>query len=80
MLAVVYEHPKMDFESVLNSIDFKRIDREKIISKIPFLKGKFVEIRISDNKKNEVNWIMGQLHKIATGNINLTELEKIVKK
>ena len=80
MLAVVYEHPKMDFESVLNSIDFKRIDREKIISKIPFLKEKFEEIKRSDDKKNKINWIMGQLQKIATGNINLTELEKIVKK
>ncbi len=80
MLAVVYEHPKMDFESVLNSIDFKRIDREKIISKIPFLKEKFEEIKRSDDENNKINWIMGQLQKIATGNINLTELEKIVKK
>ncbi len=76
MLPVWYEHPKMDFESVLTSIHFKRIPAEEVISKIPFLKEKFAKIRRSDKEHDERDWIMGQLLPIALGNINLTELSK----
>ncbi len=78
IMPVVYEHPKMDFDSVLTSINFKRLAKEEIFEKIPFLKEKFAEIRISDKKENETNWIMGQLHKTALGNISLKELHKKV--
>jgi len=78
MLPVVYEHPKMDFDSVLSSINFKKVSKESIFSHIPFLKEKFDEIKYADNKKNETNWIMGELSEIAIGNIDLKELfEKI---
>jgi glutamyl-tRNA(Gln) amidotransferase subunit E len=78
MLPVIYEHPKMDFDSVLSSINFKKVSKESIFSHIPFLKEKFDEIKYADNKKNETNWIMGELSEIATGNIDLKKLsEKI---
>ncbi len=78
MLPVVYENPKMDFDSVLSSINFKKVSKESIFSHIPFLKEKFDEIKYADNKKNETNWIMGELSEIAIGNIDLKELsEKI---
>ncbi|MCD4745210.1 MAG: Glu-tRNA(Gln) amidotransferase subunit GatE [Bacteroidales bacterium] len=79
MLPVVYQHPKMDFESILTSINFKKISKKKILSNIPFLKNKFTDIRISDKKKDETDWIMGQIKKIATGNISLNELHSIVE-
>ena len=78
MLPVVYENPKMDFDSVLSSINFKKVSKESIFSHIPFLKEKFDEIKYADNKKNEINWIMGELNQIAIGNIDLKKLsEKI---
>ena len=78
MLPVVYQYPKMDFDSVLTSIKFKSINREEIFSHIPFLKKKFAEIRFSKGEIQEVSWIMGQLRKMAIGNICLKELaEKI---
>jgi glutamyl-tRNA(Gln) amidotransferase subunit E len=80
MLPVVYEHPQMDFESVLVSINFKRIDKKEIISLVPFLKDKFKAIRIRKEPEVEVDWIMGELRKRATGNISLMELSKEITK
>jgi len=58
MMPVLYEHPKMDFESILTSIGFKRIPQKEILSHIPFLKEKFASIRHSMEPKNETDWIM----------------------
>jgi glutamyl-tRNA(Gln) amidotransferase subunit E len=80
MLPVIYMHPKMDFESVLTSIKFKRVKKEDILSKIPFLKEKFRQIRRSDRKESEINWVMGELRRIAQGNINLRDLYKEISK
>ena len=79
MLPVIYEHPKMDFDSVLTSINFKKVSKESIFSHIPFLKEKFYEIKHADNKKNETNWIMGELSEIAIGNIDLKKLSKKIE-
>jgi glutamyl-tRNA(Gln) amidotransferase subunit E len=78
MLPVIFEHPKMDFDSVMTSIHFKEIPKDEIIARIPFLKKKFSEIRRSDNKINETNWIMGEMRKIAVGNIAMRELYELV--
>jgi hypothetical protein len=69
----------MDFDSVLEIINFKKITKESILSHIPFLKEKFEETALNSSKKNETNWIMGELNKISIGNIELTELSKMVE-
>jgi glutamyl-tRNA(Gln) amidotransferase subunit E len=74
MLPVLYQHPKMDFESILTSINFKRVPREEIHSKIPFLKEKMKTTRVSKDPSVETHWIMGQLRTSALGNVALTEL------
>ncbi len=79
MLPLVYEHSKMDFESVLVSIKFKKIKKDDILSHIPFLKNKFLQIRYKENGDSESRWVMGQLRTMATGNISLSELGNIVK-
>jgi glutamyl-tRNA(Gln) amidotransferase subunit E len=78
MLPVIFEHPKMDFESVLVNIKFKKYSKEEIISKISFLKKKFDNIKLSSNPEAKGNWVMGELKKIATGNISLKELKLLV--
>jgi glutamyl-tRNA(Gln) amidotransferase subunit E len=80
MLPVIYVHPKMDFESVLTSIGFKRVKKEEIISKAEFLKEKFRQIGRSDTPTARLNWTMGELRKVAMGNVNLTELSKEIAK
>jgi glutamyl-tRNA(Gln) amidotransferase subunit E len=76
MLPVVYQYPKMDFDSVLASLEFKRFSRDEIVSKVPFLKDKYQSIKTSKLPEAEKHWIMGQLRKMAVGNINLSELIK----
>ncbi len=74
MLPDLYEHPKMDFESVLHSIKFNKIPEDQIVSMIPFLKNKFEETAIHPDDTNRVNWIMGELRRKAVGNIALNQL------
>lgn len=79
MLPVIYDHPKMDFESVLNVLKFKRVKQEDIISHIAFLKEKFRKIHFSDGEKSECRWVMGQLAKMACGNMPLNTLKEKVE-
>lgn len=76
ILPHLYQHPKMDFESLLAVIHFKRTGKSEIISKIQFLNDKFEATRRSHELQDKHNWIMGQLRKLAVGNINLGELAK----
>jgi glutamyl-tRNA(Gln) amidotransferase subunit E len=76
MMPVIYQYPKMEFESVLTSIKFKPTEKESIIDRIPFLKKKFSQIRNTGKPEDEHNWIMGQLRPVALGNISLSELSK----
>jgi glutamyl-tRNA(Gln) amidotransferase subunit E len=80
MMPVIFEHPKMDFDSVLATLEFKKVSQEEISSNIPFMKEKFKQIRISSKPEVEMHWIMGGLRKMAVGNISLTELTNLIKK
>jgi glutamyl-tRNA(Gln) amidotransferase subunit E len=79
MLPEVYEHPKMDFESVLTTIQYQLVSEEEILDNIPALKEKFREISISKEESAEISWIMGQLRPLALGNMDLKELRKRVE-
>jgi glutamyl-tRNA(Gln) amidotransferase subunit E len=79
MLPVIYMHPKMDYESVLTSIGFKRIKKEDILAKAEFLNEKYKQIGKCTSPECRHNWVMGELRKIALGNIDLTELSKEIK-
>ncbi len=78
MLPVVYQYPKMDFDSVLTSIKFKKRTKKELLAHISFFKEKYNSIGISKNHENEINWIMGQLRNQAIGNIDLKELKEEV--
>jgi len=80
MLPIVYQHPNMDFESVLITIDFVPLKRDEILSSIPILNQKFDEINSSRDPRARLRWIMGNLRKQAIGNISLAELKSYVEK
>jgi glutamyl-tRNA(Gln) amidotransferase subunit E len=75
MLWELYRHPKMDFDSILTTLNFKRIPKEDIEARIPFLREKYKEIATSKDPGAETRWIMGELRKTAAGNIKLSELK-----
>jgi glutamyl-tRNA(Gln) amidotransferase subunit E len=79
MLPVVYQHPKMEFESVLNTIGFSRMSSDDIMGYVPLFRRKFAEIHRSSEKSAEVDWIMGQLRPLAAGNMRLAELAKRIE-
>lgn len=79
MLPVIFENSKMDFQSVLDTIKFKKISPEELIKDIPFLKKQFDSIRFSEKDNVDTKWIMGELHNRAVGNIALSELRKAVE-
>lgn len=79
MLPILYQYPKMEFESILTTINFKPVSKDQILAKIPFLRKKFAEIQLSKGSHCENQWIMGQLRKQAEGNISLKELKKALE-
>jgi len=79
MLPVFYQYPKMDFDSILTSINFRSVPKEEILSKIPFLKQKFKEIQNSKNDQVAKHWIMGELQKTAVGNIAPDHLAEAIE-
>ena len=81
MLPVIYQHPNMDFNSVLTSINFKKRTVDELTAPVDYLIEKFKEIRVTkDNNPNiVVNWVMGQLNRQALGNTDLKELRKRIE-
>ena len=80
ILPHAYEHPQMDFESILSVINFKRISKNEIVLKVPFLNEKFKQIGNKQEDEARVKWVMGQLNSIAIGNISMEDLENEVRK
>ena len=78
MLFHLYQHPKMDFDSILITLNFKGVPKEEILAKVPFLVKKYREIRTSKDDAAGLRWVMGNLNKLATGNFSLSELSKRV--
>lgn len=80
LLPILYQHPSMEFNSMLTALKFKKRRLEELAAPIDFLAEKFRDIRKKDDTENAANWIMGQLHKQAIGNTDLRELKKIIDK
>lgn len=82
MLPTIYQHPNMDFNSVLTSLNFKRRTTDEMLAPIDYLLEKFREIKISksDSPKIALNWVMGQLNRQALGNVDLKDLQKSIEK
>ena len=74
MMAVIYEFPDMQFSSVLTSIHYKKRTLKEITEPVTFLFQKFHENTSKPAPGDEINWIMGQLHYQARGNVELSSL------
>jgi glutamyl-tRNA(Gln) amidotransferase subunit E len=78
MLPVIYQHPNMDFQSVLTTINFKKLGREEILASLPFLAEKFQKIKTSKDPQASVRWIIGNVRKLALGNLSMCEVREQV--
>jgi len=79
ILPIIYLHSQMEFESVLNSIEFENYKKEAIFKNVSSLQSMFPKINKSKNPLAAEKWIMGNLRPIALGNIPLKELSKFVR-
>ena len=80
LFPILYQHPSMEFNSMLTALKFKKRSLDELAAPIDFLSEKFRDIRKTDDKNEAANWIMGQLHKQAIGNIELRDLREIIDK
>jgi glutamyl-tRNA(Gln) amidotransferase subunit E len=79
MLYHLYQHPKMDFDSILVTLGFKLTAAAEIEGKLPFLVKKYKDIRTSSDDTAGQRWVMGNISKLATGNVSLSTLSKQIK-
>ncbi len=79
-LPVIYLYSQMEFESVLNSLEFESYKEEVILKNVSSLQSMFTKINKSKNPLAAEKWIMGNLRPIALGNIPLQKLNAFVRK
>ncbi len=78
MISELYEHPQMDFESILATIKYKKKSKKEILEPVGLLKKKFKKNGERQTPDSINDWIMGELRKQAIGNCNLTELKNLI--
>lgn len=74
MIPHLYEHPNMDFPSILETIKFKRSTEDEIMKHVPLLIEKYNKEGRKQCKTAKKDWVSGQLRKQAIGNMNLKRL------
>ncbi|HKK09344.1 MAG TPA: Glu-tRNA(Gln) amidotransferase subunit GatE [Bacteroidales bacterium] len=78
MLPVIYEHPQMEFEGVLTSIRFEKLNKNEILERVPYLQKSFSKTAINYTPENQLRWITGQLRKASVGNLPMKQLKEEV--
>ncbi len=78
MIPELVQHPKMEFESILSAIKFKRYTLDEITDKIPILSDKFAEGKWMIIETDLINFVMGQLRNMALGNVDMKELSDAI--
>lgn len=79
LLILAVNNPEKNVDELILSTGYQRASREEIIRRIPDLSKKFNEIRFSENRTAEIDWIMGQLSPIALGNMDFKSLREVVE-
>jgi glutamyl-tRNA(Gln) amidotransferase subunit E len=80
MLPWVYTNSGMDFEQILDKIHYNPRKKDDIIKEAQELNKTFERVRHSKHSNGKVDWIMGQLHPTALGNVALNELRAEIEK
>ena len=80
MLPFTYEQPGTPFEQILEKIHYNTVKRDDILKNLPALNKKFEAVKHSKNSHGKIDWLMGQLHDKALGNMPLKELREEIEK
>ena len=79
ILPELFKTPDTKFETILTDLKFKRYTKEEIMLKIDSLNKEFGKVAKNKTKENKISWIMEELRNIAVGNIDFSELYKLIK-
>ena len=83
MIPVIYEFPDMQFSSVLSSIHFRPRAENEVLAPVEFLYEKIKPDVKHKDPHAATNWLMGQVHRQAIGNVDLAvlrlKIEDIIK-
>jgi len=79
MLPIIIEHPKIDYESVLNLLKWKQEKTEDLIGKIPYFTKSVLKSCSKMCKSHVISWVMGKLRPQALGNASMQEIRKHVE-
>jgi glutamyl-tRNA(Gln) amidotransferase subunit E len=78
LLPVVLEHPNLDFQSLLTTVNFRKMSRKEVLAPLPILKKKFAKIRTSKNPGAASRWIAGNLRQPALGNVPMRDVAALL--
>ncbi|HJH60262.1 MAG TPA: Glu-tRNA(Gln) amidotransferase subunit GatE [Bacteroidetes bacterium] len=78
MLPFMALHPKTRPAKVIEAIHFRKVSESEITKKISRIKEDFVPVKKKNQEENLRNWIMGQIHDEAVGNVDLAEISKTI--
>ena len=80
MLKILFQHPNMQFASILSILGFQEGKLEELPTQVPLLIAMWQKVKRKGKKRPDAlaNWIMGYLHKPALGRLDLAELRQTV--
>ena len=78
MLPAVVATAEPDFKKILAETGYKKVSLEEIKSEVKGLGLKYREVCYKSNGSVSVNWVMGQLHMKAIGNVRLARVREEV--
>jgi glutamyl-tRNA(Gln) amidotransferase subunit E len=79
MIEELYRHPRMDMDSVLATLKFKKRPEAEILAEIPVLKKIAEDSGVTPDPDARTRWMMGELRPAALGNVALARLHRLVR-
>ena len=79
MLSIIVEHPKIDYQSVLNLLNWKQEKAEDLFSKIPYFTESILKNCQMKCHSQAISWVMGKLRNQALGNVNMELIQSKIK-
>jgi glutamyl-tRNA(Gln) amidotransferase subunit E len=80
MLAIIIEHPKIEYDSVLILLDWKQEKSDDIFSQIPYFTRSILKNCRIKCQANAIGWVMGKLRSQALGNVDMQKIHDSVAK
>ena len=79
MLSIIIIHPKIDYQSVLNLLEWEQEDAEALFNKIPYFTRSVLKNCKLHCHSQAISWVMGKLRKQALGNVDMREMNTRIK-